>query len=333
MTAQSQQDGSAPAKPRIPAGKKEVKILMLHGKCHFMIFGKRPMTPWIPLPRLSSDRYLPCHAQVAGGPIHLTFFIHALIINPLRERTTKSSLSGYTQSGNIFRAKTRALEKMLAKTLAPISLHPTLIYPTAPNRLRPQDIPGYQPPEGGDAGTEKGDDDYDAWAWWRKDEGSGEYRFFSEGMETIADAIREAGGVDGVVGFSQGGAATGIVTAALESGRTPPEGIKGDWARSLREANNGQPLKFAVPYSGFFAPIDTLQWLYEPQITTPTLHVLGSLDTVVDESRSQGLVDRCADPLVVTHPGGHYVPVSKEWVMPLAGFIRQHAAEKPRAGL
>jgi hypothetical protein len=43
----------------------------------------------------------------------------------------------------------------------------------------------------------------------------------------------------------------------------------------------------------------------------------------VDESRSQGLVERCEDPLVLTHPGGHYVPVNKEWVMPVAGFIKK----------
>ena len=239
---------------------------------------------------------------------------------------------GYTQSGPLFRAKTRALEKMLAKTLAPVSLAPSLIYPSAPNRLRPQDIPGYQPPAEGD-GEEDGDQEFDCWAWWRKDEASGEYRFFDEGMVTIAAAIKEAGGVDGVCGFSQGGAATGIVTAALEPGRSPPEGPEGDWARQLREANDGKPLKFAVPYSGFFPPVDKLRWCFEPKITTPTLHILGSLDTVVDESRSQGLIDRCEDPLVVVHPGGHHVPVSKEWVMPLAGFIKQHAEEKPQAGL
>lgn len=240
---------------------------------------------------------------------------------------------GYTQSGAVFRAKTRALEKMVAKALAPISLLPTLIYPTGPNRLRPQDIPGYQPPADGGQGGEDGDQEYDWWAWWRKDEASGEYRFFDEGMATIADAIRDAGGVDGVLGFSQGGAVAGVVAAALESGRTPPEGPGGDWARKLREANDGRPLKFAVPYSGFYCPIDRLKWCYEPKIATPTLHVIGSLDTVVDETRTQGLVDRCQNPLVLTHPGGHYVPVARDWVMPLAGFIKQHAEGKPQAGL
>ncbi|KAJ4227225.1 hypothetical protein FSOLCH5_005553 [Fusarium solani] len=233
-------------------------------------------------------------------------------------------LHGFTQSGALFRAKTRALEKLLVKLLNPISLLPVLIYATAPNRLSAEDIPGYQPPE------EPPAEDYqpDTWAWWRKDEATGNYRLLDEGMATVAEAIREAGGIDAVGGFSQGGAMAALVAAALEPERPLPEGKEGDWARGLREANDGKPLKFGVFYSGFWATPDSLQFCFEPKIKTPTLHYLGSLDTVVDESRSQALVDRCEEPLVMVHPGGHHVPVNKEWGMPLAGFIKQHAEEK-----
>ncbi|KAH6605248.1 serine hydrolase fsh [Trichoderma cornu-damae] len=236
-------------------------------------------------------------------------------------------IHGYTQSGPLFRTKTRALEKLLAKTLAPISLLPVLIYPTGPVRLLPSDSPGFRPsaePQGGDSLS--AEDVPAAWAWWRKDDATNSYRRFDEGMAVVAEAIREAGGVDGVCGFSQGGAMTGLVAAALEPSRPVLEGPGGDWARRLREANGGRPVKFAVSYSGFYAGVDALEWLYEPKIRTPTLHYIGSLDTVVDESRTQGLVDRCEEPVVVVHPGGHHVPVSKEWVMPLAGFIRDHAS-------
>ena len=205
-----------------------------------------------------------------------------------------------------------------------------LIYPTGPTRLLPSDIPGYSPPaNGGD------EDDYqpDTWSWWRKDDASGEYRHLEAGMDTVAAAIREAGGVDGVCGFSQGGAVTGVVTAALESDRAVPES-SAVWVREIREANGGRPLKLAVSYAGFKAQPKSLRWCFEPKIKTPTLHVLGSLDTVVDENRSQELIDCCVNPAVVTHPGGHHVPVSKEWVMPLAGFIKQQVYDAaPRPGL
>lgn len=171
----------------------------------------------------------------------------------------------------------------------------------------------------------------DAWAWWRKDDATGVYRLFDEGMQRLAQVIREEGGghVDGVVGFSQGGAFAALVAAALEAEREPcaptaeTNAARPAWLDTLRQANNGQPLKFSVVYSGFHAPPADLQWLYEPKIKTPTLHFIGSLDTVVEEGRSRALVARCEDPLVVVHPGGHYVPVSKEWVTPLVGFVRR----------
>jgi pimeloyl-ACP methyl ester carboxylesterase len=225
------------------------------------------------------------------------------------------------------------LEKLLTKTLAPVSISPVLIYPTGPNRLLPSDMPFFVPTP---KATDDGDDDYqpDTWAWWRKDETSGEYLYLEKAMETIAQAIAEAGGIDGICGFSQGGAATGIVAAALEPERAVPQGPAGVWVRKLREANGGRPVNFAVSYSGFWALPESLQFLYEPKLSTPTLHYIGSLDTVVEESRSQALIERCQDAATVVHPGGHHVPVSKEWVMPLAGFIKQHVYDvAPRAGL
>lgn len=250
----------------------------------------------------------------------------------IRITLTHTITPGYTQSGPLFRAKTRALEKIVTKALAPVPLVPVLVYPTAPNRLLARDIPGYQPPAPPpgqqDAGDHDGDYQPDTWAWFRKDEATGTYRLLAEGMAAVAAAIREAGGVDAVCGFSQGGAMAAVVAAALEPERPVPQGPDGSWALALRDANGGRPLKFAVSYSGFFGPVDALKWCYEPKIKTPTLHYVGSLDTVVDESRSQGLIDRCQDPVLVVHPGGHHVPVAKEWVMPLAGFIKQHAQPK-----
>lgn len=245
-----------------------------------------------------------------------------------RVTTLTVSFLGFTQSGPLFHAKTKGLEKLLTKVLAPASIAPKLIYPTGPNPLTPTDIPGYRPPVGADADAEPPA----MWAWWRKDDATGVYRHFDKGLAVVADAIAEAGGIDGVCGFSQGGALSSIVAAALEEGRDVPEGEAGEWARKLRDANGGRAAKFCVVYSGFWPPVDSMQWLYEPKLVTPSLHFIGSLDTVVDESRSRMLIDRCTDPAAVVHPGGHFVPVSKEWVMALAGFIKQHGTEA-RAGL
>jgi len=302
--------------------------------------------------------------NLSHSSLHLPYQTPFIPLQPLQILT---HTKGYTQSGPLFRAKTRALEKLLAKTLAPAGLVPVCIYPTAPNRLYARDIPGFhQVPEGS---GEQEEEEIDSWAWFRKDEASGQYRLLSEGMMALADTMRAANSpgaqvvdgevvvktlvgdaagvvegeageqgkegekkkhIDGVIGFSQGGAMAAMLASALEftlgeTHRALPKTDKSAaaaWAEALRSANNDVPLKFAVSYSGFYGVPEDLNWLYEPKIKTPTLHFLGSLDTVVDESRSQGLIDRCEDPVVVVHPGGHYVPINKEWVMPLVGFIQ-----------
>ncbi|GAW26173.1 putative dihydrofolate reductase [Rosellinia necatrix] len=251
-------------------------------------------------------------------------------------------LHGYTQSGPLFSAKTKALHKQLVKALSPspLDLHPTLIFPSGPHRLRPSDIPGYTPPDDPSAAVDE--DDLDNWAWFRRDEASGRYAGLEAGMRRVASAIREAGGVDGVVGFSQGGCMAALVAAALErdpfhsppppsSPTSPTSPPSSSWLDELRRANGDRALLFCVVYSGFHAPPPDLQWLYEPALATPTLHFLGGLDTVVDEARSRALVDRCRDPAVLTHPGGHYVPVARDWVMPLAGWLRQRCLEATAA--
>ncbi|OAA76891.1 dihydrofolate reductase [Akanthomyces lecanii RCEF 1005] len=232
---------------------------------------------------------------------------------PEKKQVKILMIHGFTQNGPLFRAKTRALEKALTKLLAPVSLVPQLLYPTGPIRLKASDMPFYEPPADGDPDYEP-----ETYAWWRRNDATGQYAGIDRGMATLAGTIREAGGVDGVIGFSQGGCAAGVVAGDDTEA----------WATALRSANGGRPLKFAVVYSGFRAADPDVAWLFAPKIATPTLHVLGSLDTSVDEARSQTLIQVCEDPLVVTHPGGHHVPVAREWVMPLAGFIKQHVYDK-----
>ncbi|KAI0125382.1 serine hydrolase FSH [Xylariales sp. AK1849] len=198
---------------------------------------------------------------------------------------------------------------------------------SGPHRLRPSDIPGYQPPSpSSSAATDE--EETDNWAWFRRDEATGSYRGFEEGMSRIAETIRDHGGIDGVIGFSQGGATAALVAAALEPSRSVPTEAE-TWAVPLREANGGRGLRFAVVYSGFFARDEGLGWLYEGGIQTESLHFIGGLDTVVEESRSRGLVERWRDggARVAVHPGGHYVPVSKEWTGALVGFLRETLGE------
>ncbi|KAM0717868.1 hypothetical protein Q7P37_006200 [Cladosporium fusiforme] len=288
--------------------------------------------------------------------------------NPIRKMATVNGspprklrilmLHGYTQSGPLFHAKTKALEKSLAKAFpaAPATGHlPThpggveLHYPTAPVKLSYADIPGFDVD-----GASAQDEQPEAYGWWTR-KGSGEpytYDGMERGLATIAETMQRDGPFDGAIGFSQGGAAAGMVAALLEDGRRAafeaaqakggmqyPESFTRDTGY-IEEAVQG-PLKFAVSYSGFGASTNDLyRAFYEPLIETPMMHFLGSLDTVVSEERSLRLVEACRDgrgkaggvQRVVYHPGGHFLPSSqKQYVAALVAFIREVVSESANA--
>lgn len=102
-------------------------------------------------------------------------------------------LHGYTQSGPLFHAKTKALEKSLSKAFpaapAPghLATHPggiSLHYPTAPIKLETHDIPGFDGANVQQEGSE-------AYGWWRR-KGDGEpftYEGIERGLETIAMGV------------------------------------------------------------------------------------------------------------------------------------------------
>ena len=157
------------------------------------------------------------------------------------------------------------------------------------------------------------------------------------------------GPFDGAIGFSQGGAAAGMLAALLD-GR--PERREAFVALHERESRapvfpatflnakgdlTHPPLKFVVVYSGFAAPPEMHGAFYEPMITTPSLHVFGGLDTVVAEDRGQRLVQACdeAGREVLVHPGGHFVPSQRVYLDAVVGFVGKYSsggavAEPPR---
>ncbi|KZF19289.1 FSH1-domain-containing protein [Xylona heveae TC161] len=270
-------------------------------------------------------------------------------------------LHGYTQSGPLFHAKTRALEKTLQKAFpaAPaighVPSHPggiELVYPTGPTKLRVSDIPGYDVQ--GATSSSPGEEP-EAYGWWRKNDETGEYIGLERGLAHIGEVLKTQGPFAGVIGFSQGGAATGMIASLLEPGRKeafaelaaatagsekagiefPPE-----FDPTKTPGFSHPPLKFAASYSGFAAPDARYKAFYQPKIYTPLLHVMGSLDTVVEEKRVRTLIDASTgkeEERVIVHPGGHFLPSQKQYVNALIGFIRQslakaEAEEEEKAG-
>jgi len=235
-------------------------------------------------------------------------------------------LHGYTRSGSLFHAKTKALEKHLQKAFPGTHLS----YPTGPMRLNPADIPGFDASEGTDPS------DIEAYAWWRRSNTAEppEYVGIEDGLATVATVLSSEGPFDGVIGFSQGAALAAMVTSLLE-GRDRREAFKHFQSLSSLAiphpksfaAIEHPPLKFYISYSGFIAPGERYQAFYDhPRIQVPSCHFLGSVDSVVEEARSKLLVEACGGEeraRVIWHPGGHFMPTSKQYLDILVEFIKR----------
>nr|POE90094.1 dihydrofolate reductase [Quercus suber] len=276
-------------------------------------------------------------------------------------------LHGYTQSGPLFSIKTKALQKSLDKHFPPapkpghLPAYPgglELVFPTAPIELSTTDIPGYDVDGSSKSSNALKQEALDAYGWWRR-KGDAEpytYEGLERGLAAIADvlqdAVQQGRPFDGALGFSQGGAAAGMLASLLEPGRREafealqahggmrfPDSFTRD--SGFIEEMVAPPLKFAVSYSGFAASTHELyRAFYEPRIRTPMLHFLGSVDTVVEEARSLRLVEACEGgrgveggvSRVVYHPGGHFLPSSqKQYVAALVAFIREIVGQDGKA--
>lgn len=233
-------------------------------------------------------------------------------------------LHGYTQSGPLFHAKTKVLEKFLKKLYPEL----TLSYPSGPLRLRPEDVPGYE-----SSGKTPGD--LEAYGWWRRSNTADppEYAGIDVCFDEIAKLIATEGPFDGVMGFSQGAALAAMVASLLEqpsrqeafkrAQESSPLAIS--YPASFKNLQQ-PPLRFLVSYCGFRAPGERYNGFYEdPTIQTPSCHVNGSLDTLVEESRWRTLMEACGGEgmtRLVIHPGGHFVPSGKQYLETVADFIR-----------
>ncbi|ETI21936.1 hypothetical protein G647_06006 [Cladophialophora carrionii CBS 160.54] len=235
-------------------------------------------------------------------------------------------LHGYTQNGTLFHAKTRAMEKHLQKALPGISFS----YPTGPLQLKPSDVPGFDPTSSEDP------DSIEAYGWWRRSDTSDppEYVGLDRGLETVAKVLESEGPFHGVIGFSQGAALAAMVASLLEgdSRKQAFEKARSKSALAIPypasfERLSHPPLRFCAAYCGFRAPGPRYAGFYEePHIQTPVCHFIGSLDSVVEESRTQALVDAAGgagNTQVVIHPGGHFVPSGKQYLDTIAVFIKQ----------
>jgi fermentation-respiration switch protein FrsA (DUF1100 family) len=140
---------------------------------------------------------------------------------------------------------------------------------------------------------------------------SGDFGWWHEGFsgwertrDWAVDFLRTGPRVDGIFGFSQGAALTGLLAALRPS--------------PLR-------FEFAIMVGGFTSNMPQHAGLFRHKLTVPSVHVTGRADMIVPRRDSLLLADRFADPLVIEHPGGHVVPSGRAVTAPIANFLAGRA--------
>ncbi|KAH8821233.1 serine hydrolase FSH [Xylogone sp. PMI_703] len=249
-------------------------------------------------------------------------------IPPLKAKAKILMLHGHAQSGSFFLAKTRFLHESLRDTVSAALFgnhRPSfpggieLCYPTG---LLPVKSPDYHTcaavewEENEDEEDERfliDDEEIDMWAWGHGDHDA-EITGLEQSVRYILELLDKQGPFIGVIGFSTGATLAAIIASLLEGNRS---------VEGFQLEINHPPLYFAVCFSGFMLSHKQYKPLYYPKIQTPTLHVIGSLDTWTPQSRTMKLAKRCNQSRIVYFSGTHFVPRGREVVKFLMGFLRE----------
>ncbi|AAS53036.1 AER356Cp [Eremothecium gossypii ATCC 10895] len=206
------------------------------------------------------------------------------------------ALHGFAQSDAIFCSKTGGLRKELIK------LGYEVCYPCGPVKLKRSDANSFQaetPPV----------QDIDVYGWYNAKE---QNYSIETALESLRDYIIKNGPFVGILGFSQGCALGGYLCTGIRD--------------ILGLTEEQQPdLEFFIGFSGYRLPPKELYDRFDQHPPTiPSLHIMGELDTVTEESRVQELYDcfPIESRTLLKHAGGHFVPNSKSFVAKVATWIR-----------
>lgn len=205
-------------------------------------------------------------------------------------------LHGFAQNGVVFSTKASGIRKMLKKA----GYHTVFI--DGPIELTPADLPFVASSLGADDKAEE--IKFRGWVYTQADKFD-----IQPSLDAIKKAYVESGPFIGIMGFSQG---SGIIGAILSS-----------FDKVVGDEKALDHLKFAIIYSGFIFENESVQHFYEKRISLPTLHVMGELDTLVSNERSQKLADLCENATVLKHPGGHYCPSTKDLLKTEVAWVNQ----------
>jgi predicted esterase len=142
--------------------------------------------------------------------------------------------------------------------------------------------------------------------WWHGSttQEPGELRGWQRTRDWMLDVVAKQGPFDGVFGFSQGAALTGVLPGLLPSA-----------------------FRFAIMTGGFCCVETEHQELFAKKdgYRIPSLHIIGRSDTVVPFAKSLVLARQFVSPVVLEHPGGHVIGATDSIREQVTAFLNEMA--------
>ncbi|KAJ5936744.1 hypothetical protein N7466_003194 [Penicillium verhagenii] len=216
-------------------------------------------------------------------------------------------LHGHGQSGDFFFSKTQFFQETMDRVVREaLEDDPA---------LRKIDVVEFYYPSGllpADPDTPLGEGNDSMRAWGYGDYTSGRIIGLEKTIQYLSDLLQTRGPFTGIIGFSTGACVTAILASLLEKKRP---------VCNLPFNTTHPPLKFAVCFSGFKLDHPYYAPLYKPMIETPILHVIGTLDTMIDPLLSRRLSKYCLNASTHYFTGTHYVPRSQRFLESLNDFV------------
>lgn len=236
-------------------------------------------------------------------------------------------LHGFAQNIDIIRHQTGALRNKLKNS---VLFH----YLNAPHELCT--IQSTTPRQ--HTLIQQGIETNDRYSWWYSghDGSLNHYNGFNESFQLIRSAWNscaveyQCDGFDGIMGFSQGACLVTILAAIKHSyqNNTLYQSINNtQYSSTLVDVDFLHSLKFCIIVSGFITHDVDLQKIYGSHNNPchlPSLHVIGESDAQIEPSRSYACTECFVSPTIISHSGGHYIPLKKEYLDQYVQFITQH---------
>ncbi|ESP03179.1 hypothetical protein LOTGIDRAFT_224587 [Lottia gigantea] len=212
-------------------------------------------------------------------------------------------IHGYRQNEQSFRERTGAFRKLTKK-------YAELVFITAPNVVPPLESLE-------ENSTDTKNDDQRGWWFSRSDDyfraqdETDCCKGYEESLDVIKKAFISQGPFDGVLGFSQGAAMVSLLCGLQE---LEPEACP--------------KISFAIMVASFKSRSIPHCKLYEKKVTIPTLHVFGDTDKVIPKEMSEELLVHYENPVILEHPGGHFIPASSPQKKVYVDFLERMIENK-----